>query len=817
MLNSAEGLRARSLLRRYWRATIALGVFAGLAGGAALGVWGIARRTSTVYDRFVAYEDAATLIVFGCFEGVSGEEIFANYQEVCGQYDYADLLAFLESVAEVEAAGRGTLAISYVAPVDRPEDGWRQLVPVVLDTDAVEAIGQPIVVAGRGADPTVATEATVNEEASDRLGVGVGDDLLITPYRSDEFDLAGEGAAPPGGEDTTVTVVGITRRPSDLVGRLGGTSIYEDTSAVLVGPSWWQEIEGDAARYGIGVTVKPAPGSTNDDVIGLIRERWPDRLWQFDTGALLATGGDTQTVQDAIGLQALGLFLIAAVVAVAGMLFAGQAVSRQARLEWSDAGVLDALGMTRAGMVTAGAIRAVSIAAVAVVVAAGVTTAISPLGPVGIGRSAEPNPGIGVDGLVLSMGLPVVALSVMAFALVPIAMLRRRAVSEPSSNSSSRTLSLLPPPGVAGWAMANSRRSGRLALGSAIVGVAFAAAAGVAAWSLVASYDELRADPARYGSTWDAQVGNVGDVSQQDETRERLASIPGIDAVGIRSFDGVGGDPDFALYAGEPFLGDAMLGSITAGRAPSSPTEIALGSTSMDELEAAIGEQVSFTDPSDPSSSFSFDVVGEVVVNNTLSDRPGVGGLVTSRAIDVISAETLSQNYVVWVEDGMDREATLASLQQAFPTTYLETSTPSQVTNLGLVSGQPAILALIIAFLAGAALIHALVTSVRGSRRQVGVLKSVGFTNRQVLSMVAWHASLLSSVALVVGIPLGIILGRVIWRAIVDNIGLVSAPALPVGAIVVVAVVVLAVANLAALGPGLAAARARPATALRTE
>jgi hypothetical protein len=815
MLNSAHGLRARSLLRRYWVGTIALGLFVGIAGGAALGVWGIARRTSTVYDRFVAYEDAATLVVFGCFEGVSEEEMFVNYQDVCGQYDYLDLVAFLESVPEVEAAGRGTMAISNVAPADRPESGWRQLVPVVLDSSGVDAIGAPIVVDGRLADPSAATEATINEEASDRLGVGVGDELLITPYRLDEFDLAGEGTAPPGGEQTTVTVVGVTRRPSDLVGRLGGTSTYEDTSAVVVGPAWWQQIEGDAAAYGIGVTAKPAPGSTNDDLIDLIRERWPERFWQFDTGALLGTGGDQQTVQDAIGLQALGLFLIAAVVAVAGMLFAGQAVSRQSRVEWSDAAVLDALGMTRGGMVTAGAIRAAAIAMVAVVVAFGVTIALSPLGPVGIGRAAEPHPGISVDGFVLAVGLPVVALSVIAFALIPIAMLRRR--SAPSSNSSSRTLSLLPPPGVAGWAMANSRRSGRLALGSAIAGVAFAAAAGVAAWSLMASYDELRADPARYGSTWDAQVGNVGDSSQEDETRERLASIPGIEAVGIRSLDGVGGDPRFVIYAGEPFLGDATLGTITAGRAPSSPTEIALGSTSMDELDVAIGEQVAFTDPSDSSSSFSFDVVGEVVVNTTLSDRPGVGGLVTSEAIDVMSVETLSQNYVVWVEDGTDRDAALASLQQAFPTTYLETSTPSQVTNLGLVSGQPAILAAIVAFLAGAALIHALVTSVRGSRKQIGVLKSIGFTNRQVVSMVAWHASLLSAAALVVGIPLGIIIGRVAWRAIVDNIGLISAPALPVGAILAVAGLVLVVANLAALGPGWAAARTRPATALHTE
>ncbi len=816
MVSSAETMRARSLLRRFWGATIALGLFAGVAGGAALGVWGIARRTSTVYDRFVAYEGASTLIVMGCFEGISEEEITESYQEACAAYDYADLLAFLETVPEVEAAGRGTLAIGNVAPAERPEIGWRQLVPVMLDAGALQAVGAPIVVAGRPADPDVATEATINEEASVRLSVGVGDELLITPYRSDEFDLAGEGAAAPGGEQTTVTVVGITRRPSDLVGRLGGTSIYEDTSAVTVGPAWWDQIDGDASVYGIATAVLTASGSTNDDVIALIRDRWPQRLWQFDEGVLLGTGSGQQTVRDAIELQALGLFLVAGVVAIAGLLFAGQAMSRQSRREWGDSAVLDALGTTRWGMVTAAAIRTSVIAVLAAAVAFVTALAVSPLGPIGIGRAAEPHPGFAVDWVVAAVGLPVVALAVMTFALVPIATLPRRSTSGSSANPTSRTLSLLPPAGMAGLAMSNSRRGGRLALGSAVVGVAFAAAGGVAAWSLVTSYDELLADPARYGSTWDAQVGNVGDRSQEEETRRRLESIPGIEAVGIRSIDGIG-EPGFVVYAGEPFLGDATLGPITDGRAPSTPTEVALGSASMKKLGVGIGDSVEFTDPADPASTFSFDVVGEVVVNTTLSERPGIGGLVTSAAIDVLSPETLSQNYVVWVDDAADRDATLAALEQAFPTTYLERSTPRQVTNLGLVSGQPILLALVIAVLAGAALIHALITSVRGSRRQIGVLKSIGFTNRQVLSTVAWHASSLSAAALVVGIPMGIVIGRVTWRAIVDSLGLVSAPALPVGAILAVGVLVLVVANLAALGPGWAAARTRAATALRTE
>lgn len=80
MINSASKLRARTLLRRYAVATVALGVFAGVAGGAALGIWGMARRTSTVYDRFVAYEGAATLAVGACPEGLDIATIQANFQ-----------------------------------------------------------------------------------------------------------------------------------------------------------------------------------------------------------------------------------------------------------------------------------------------------------------------------------------------------------------------------------------------------------------------------------------------------------------------------------------------------------------------------------------------------------------------------------------------------------------------------------------------------------------------------------------------------------------------------------------------------------------
>ncbi len=132
---------------------------------------------------------------------------------------------------------------------------------------------------------------------------------------------------------------------------------------------------------------------------------------------------------------------------------------------------------------------------------------------------------------------------------------------------------------------------------------------------------------------------------------------------------------------------------------------------------------------------------------------------------------TLSQAYAVWLDSGIDRAATLGALRQAFPTTFIEHAVPRQILNLGLVSGQPILLATIVGVLAGAALVHALVMSVRRGRRQIGFLKTLGFTRRQVVAAVAWHASSIAAVALLIGILLGVVMGRLAWGAIVDDLG----------------------------------------------
>jgi ABC-type antimicrobial peptide transport system permease subunit len=69
----------------------------------------------------------------------------------------------------------------------------------------------------------------------------------------------------------------------------------------------------------------------------------------------------------------------------------------------------------------------------------------------------------------------------------------------------------------------------------------------------------------------------------------------------------------------------------------------------------------------------------------------------------------------------------------------------------------------------------------------------------------------------VIGIPLGVMLGRLIWRSVAEDAGVVSTPDVPIGLLVVVALVTIVLANLIAAVPAWAAARTQPARVLRSE
>jgi ABC-type antimicrobial peptide transport system permease subunit len=142
---------------------------------------------------------------------------------------------------------------------------------------------------------------------------------------------------------------------------------------------------------------------------------------------------------------------------------------------------------------------------------------------------------------------------------------------------------------------------------------------------------------------------------------------------------------------------------------------------------------------------------------------------------------------------------------------------PAEIVNYQSTGATPGILAAGLAAGAIVALGLTLAASVRGRRRDFALLKTLGFTRRQLAVTVAWQASVAAVIGVVVGVPIGIALGRWLWDLFARGIYAVTRPSVPVVEVVVVALGALVLANLVAAIPGRMAARTRTALVLRTE
>ena len=80
-----------------------------------------------------------------------------------------------------------------------------------------------------------------------------------------------------------------------------------------------------------------------------------------------------------------------------------------------------------------------------------------------------------------------------------------------------------------------------------------------------------------------------------------------------------------------------------------------------------------------------------------------------------------------------------------------------------------------------------------------------------------WQATLLAVAGLIVGVPVGIAVGRFAWRWLADDFPIVYVPPLRCSRWSGSGVIAIVIANALAAGPAHAATRIRPAEALRVE
>ncbi len=170
---------------------------------------------------------------------------------------------------------------------------------------------------------------------------------------------------------------------------------------------------------------------------------------------------------------------------------------------------------------------------------------------------------------------------------------------------------------------------------------------------------------------------------------------------------------------------------------------------------------------------------------------------------------------LVRVVPGPQGTAAVSHYLDAYRSTTALAITPTSLVNFGEAVNFPLIFGVMLAVVGAATLAHLLVVSVARRRREIGLLKVLGFLNRQVAATVSWQATTLALIGIAIGVPVGVLTGQAIWNAFAGNLGAVPIAVVPVWLVVTLAAGVLVVANLLAIGPALVATRSKPARLLQ--
>lgn len=113
-----------------------------------------------------------------------------------------------------------------------------------------------------------------------------------------------------------------------------------------------------------------------------------------------------------------------------------------------------------------------------------------------------------------------------------------------------------------------------------------------------------------------------------------------------------------------------------------------------------------------------------------------------------------------------------------------------------------------------AALLATFVAAGQRLRGDLAVLRALGFRRRQIGVVVASHATVVGLVGAALGVPLGAVLGRLVWTWFATDARVVPDPATPIAVFAACVVAAIVVVNLIALGPAWYARRVGVARAL---
>jgi predicted lysophospholipase L1 biosynthesis ABC-type transport system permease subunit len=261
--------------------------------------------------------------------------------------------------------------------------------------------------------------------------------------------------------------------------------------------------------------------------------------------------------------------------------------------------------------------------------------------------------------------------------------------------------------------------------------------------------------------------------------------------------------------------------TVVSGRLPASPDEVAFGRTTLRRLGIGVGDRVSV---GSDMGTLDATVVGQVVLpavgTYSGADKTslGEGAVIDASLLDPF--ESLA-SIVVQLDPGADPadlEERLATALSDFGVASLDSSElPSEVRSLEALAAFPRWLTLVLAALVGVPVAHSLVVSVRARRHDLAVMAALGARPRTLRGIGTLQGFTVVIAAALVGVPLGVLLGRWSWSALAASFGTVPEPVVPLGSVAVLTLAVLALGGLVGTVPVWRASRRTTLSSLRPE
>lgn len=761
----------RTEWRGRWRALLGLALLLAFACASVSATVAGARRGASAFDRLSSVTEPATVLVLlnqGAFD----------WAAVRSMPDVAAVSAFAVTGYGVEGLG------------DHPENGSTELggFPPV-DDQILDTVERPVVLEGRLADPARADELMISPNFAAHFGKQVGDHLTLHLYSAEQLDTYDESE--PAGPRVDATIVGVIR-----------STWFADTAENTAGsvqPSlglfhrFPDNIVGNANAVNINAIVR-----LDDGGAGLDRfERDFSHRFGIENAAFQSAVDNARHIQDVTTFEARAMMVLALTALVASAALLAIAISRYCSGSFADLDVVRSFGAGPAQLRAAVALAPTSAAAVGTCLAVAASYWASDRFPVGSAALYEPSPGRSFDALVLLPLLLVVPALVALAAIVTLRAARRRDGVPATVSAIEATTSTWPLTLGLGTRFAVAGRSSRNASSSrpALIGVALVITGVIGALTFAHGIADATDGYRRFGQTFElATFLGAGGTDSFDaaSTFATIAADPDVDGMIDALDESARTDTgSVALFTYAP-VGRPVDVIVTDGRLPTTASEIALAPRSARQEHVGVGDTMSV---SGPRGSRTLTVTGIAFVPAGPHNGYATGGWVLADTFHELFDGFRFHFAIVSTRPGVDPQSVIDRMaSQGIDMGTAPIVPVTERAELAELRTVPLLLAGFLALLGVGAVAHALASTARRRRHDIAMLRTLGMRPRDSGAIIFVQAGVIALVGLVVGVPVGLLVGHTVWRSVaIDTpIEFVAPERWPLVALTALAVVGLA-------------------------